>query len=388
VTFGFGLTLALALDQSVRLFLPPEPTDEERPRYIQTVQYHPILGWTGYPHFVETNDGIHYQANSLGYRDREPVEMAERQKLRVLFLGDSFTWGDEVSVQERFTSLLETSCELQCDGLPPIQAINQGIIGYGTAQSFLQYLLSRNERQFELVILSLFAGNDLTDNAAVDSPSGPRPRVIRCHPDRDDQNLCLEGVPVPPVVDWPEHRLLNPRGGFAGTFDWSGIIALATTRRAPRFLIEKRIARQVNQMLNAVPLPVVARTSEAAIGDRIGQLEAILRALNRTIRGEGKAFGVLVFPSAYVYAGEAGNELQDYREVLDVLHRLHIPFADYYEKTKHARWQDLFFGLQDHWRPEGHREAAKLLRPLLLALHTGEKPVGVPPRPESLHEPD
>lgn len=44
---GFGLMLALALDQTVRLFLPPEPTVEERPRYLQTVQYHPILGWSG-----------------------------------------------------------------------------------------------------------------------------------------------------------------------------------------------------------------------------------------------------------------------------------------------------------------------------------------------------
>lgn len=99
--------------------------------------------------------------------------MDDSQKLRVLFLGDSFTWGDEVRLEERFTSLLEASCGLHCDRVPPIQAINKGIIGYGTAQSFLQYVLARKEQPFELVILSLFTGNDLTDNAAVDSPSGP-----------------------------------------------------------------------------------------------------------------------------------------------------------------------------------------------------------------------
>ena len=169
--------LALALDQTVRLFLPPEPTAEGRPWYLQTVQYHPILGWSGYPNFVETNDGIRIQTNSLGYRDREPVHVEDGRKLRVLFLGDSFTWGDEVRLEERFTSLLEASCGLHCDRLPPIQAINRGIIGYGTAQSFLQYVLAREEHRFELVILGLFTGNDLIDNAAVDNSAndGSRP---------------------------------------------------------------------------------------------------------------------------------------------------------------------------------------------------------------------
>jgi lysophospholipase L1-like esterase len=365
--------LALVLDQSVRLLLPAEAAGEGR-WYLRTVQYHPILGWSGYPNFDETNDGIRYQTNSLGYRDREPVEVQDGQKLRVLFLGDSFTWGDEVSSEDRFTSVLETSCGSLCDRLPPIHAINKGIIGYGTAQSFLQYLLTRDEHPFDVVILGLFSGNDLTDNAAVDSHSGPRPRLIRCDPGSAGEQLCLEGVPVAPVVDWPEHRLINPRGQVTRALGWSGTIALASQRRAPRFLIEKRIADEMDGMLNALPFRMVERTSEAAIEDRLGQLEGILGAMNRTIRGEGKAFGVLVFPSALVHAREADyeHELRDYREILGSLDRLHIPFVDYYEETKHSQWEDLFFGLQDHWRPAAHQEAAKLLRSLLVRLRAGE----------------
>ena len=368
LAFGIGLILALAFDQTVRLLLRSEPTGDRR-WYLNTVQYHPILGWSGYPHFAETNDGIRFETNSLGYRDREPV--AQAQKLRVLFLGDSFTWGDEVSSEDRFTSFLEASCGLQCDRLPPIQAINKAIIGYGTAQSFLQYLLTRNEIPFDFVILGLFTGNDLTDNAAVDSPSGPRPRLIRCDPGNTGHELCLEGVPVPPVVDWPEHRLVNPRGEVARTFGWSGLISLASQRRAPLFLLEKEIADQMSEMSKSLPFRLVERKSEAAIADRIGQLEDILGAMDRTIRGDGKAFAVLVFPSGRVYAGEAGDELRDYREILGVLDRLHIPFAGYYEETKDSRWEDLFSEIDGHWRPSGHQEAAKLLRPLLVALRAG-----------------
>ncbi|HET9192209.1 MAG TPA: hypothetical protein VFO21_04980, partial [Vicinamibacterales bacterium] len=139
---GFGVLLALAFDQAVRLLLP-SPTNEDRHWSAQTVRYHPVLGWSGYPNFAATKDGIRIQTNSRGYRDREPVGVEDPRKLGVLFLGDSFTWGDEVRVEERFSSLLEASCGSLCDRLPTIRAINKGVIGYGTAQSLLDYLLAR-----------------------------------------------------------------------------------------------------------------------------------------------------------------------------------------------------------------------------------------------------
>lgn len=368
LALGFGLALALAFDQAVRLFLPADVTVEGRPWYLRTVQYHPVLGWSGYPDFAETNDGIRYQTNSRGYRDREPADVEGGTGLRVLFLGDSFTWGDEVGLEERFTSLLEASCGLHCDRLPPIHATNQGIIGYGTAQSLLQYVLTPEDDRSDVVILALFTGNDLSDNAVVDSPSGPRPRLIRCDAEWDSEDLCLEGVPVPPVVDWPAHRLVDPRGAIARTFGWSGLITLASRRRAPGFLLERRVAGHMKAVVTPVPFTRVDRTSDAAIEDRLGQLEAILGAMDRTVRGEGRAFGVLVFPSAGVYVGDAGDEHREYSEILGVLDRLDIPSADYLERTKDARMEALFFGRQDHWRPSGHQVAAELLRELLVAI--------------------
>lgn len=367
VALGLGLVLALMLDQAVRRFVPPEPVVAERPRYLQTVQYHPILAWSGFPNFAETNDGIRYQTNSLGYRDREPVAASDDQKLRVLFLGDSFTWGDEVSAQDRFPDLLEASCGSHCDRLPQIHAINRGIIGYGTAQELLQYLLTRHGEPFDIVILSVFSGNDLTDNSGVDSPSGPRPRLIRCDPGNTGHTLCLEGVPVPAVVDWPEHRLISPRSQFARTFGWSGVVKMASQRRAPRVLLDKRAADQMGNALTSLPFRVVQRTSNAAVEDRIGQLEDIIGAFDRTVRGDGKGFGVLVFPSARVYAGTSVDEQRDYGEILGVLNRLDIPFADFYEHTKDSQWQDLFSDLNGHWRRTGHEKAAEVLRTLLMS---------------------
>ena len=363
---GLGIVLALAFDQAIGLLVSPA-ANENRHWYVQTVQYHPVLGWSGYPNFAATKDGIRIQTNSRGYRDREPLDVEDPRKLGVLFLGDSFTWGDEVRVEDRFTSLLEASCGSLCDRLPKIRAINRGVIGYGTAQSLLDYLLTPEGRRSDVVILALYAGNDLTDNAAVDSPTGPRPRLIRCSREAG-QGLCLEGVPVPPVVDWPEHRLIDPRNGTARTFRWSGLFAFAAQRRAPGFIIESRIADRMHDMVKALPFPIVARTSGEPMDDRIGQLEAILRALDRTVRAHGRAFGVLLFPSARMYAGDPEGELREYREIAGVLDRLHIPFADYYENTKSLRGTDLYSGDQGHWRAAGHEEAAALLRSLLVTL--------------------
>lgn len=367
---GFGIVLALALDQAIRLLLPPAGS-ENRHWYLQTVQYHPVLGWSGYPNFAGTKDGNLIQTNSLGYRDREPSATTGGGKLEVLFVGDSFTWGDEVKQEERFSDLLEASCGSLCDRLQPVRSTNHGVIGYGTAQSLLDYMLDRGERPYEAVILALYTGNDLTDNTTVDSPSGPRPRLIRCDQEKAYQGLCLEGVPVPAVVDWPEHRLINDRGGVARALGWSGLISMARDRRAPGFLIDRRIAAQMANLSGALPFPIVTRTSDAPLPDRIGQLESILRAFNRTVRDGGKSFGVMVFPSARVYSGDPEGELREYARILDVLNRLDIPVVDFYAETKGFRLEDLYSGDQGHWRASGHQEAAKLLRPLLVRLKSG-----------------
>ena len=371
LALGFSLAVVLGIDQSVRLFLPPESKVEGLPWYLPFVQYDPLLGWSGHPNAVEENDGISIQTYSIGDCDREPGEAEDGRMLRVLFLGDSFTWGDEVRRKERFTSLLEASCGTHCARFPPIHAINKGVIGYGTAQSFLQYLLTRREHPSEIVILGLFTGNDLSDNAVVESHTGPRPRLSPCDSGMDSQELCLEGVPVPPVLDWPAHRWLNPRSTVARTLGRSGTIALATRRRAPQFLNQRRVSAQLGDSLERLPFRSVERTSEEDIEDRIGLLELILRALDRTIREDGKRFGVLVFPSDAVYRGDGNEGLRDYRDILGVLGRLEIPFVDYFEQTRDLHWDDLFFGVHSHWRPSGHQAAAQLLRPLLVELHDG-----------------
>ena len=79
LALGLGLILALAADQIIARLLPP-PAHEDGPWYLQAVRYHPVLGWSGYPNFVGMRDGRPVRTNSLGYRDREPVEADDGKK--------------------------------------------------------------------------------------------------------------------------------------------------------------------------------------------------------------------------------------------------------------------------------------------------------------------
>src|SRR5436853_4270905 len=64
------------------------------------------LGWAPVPNSeftVTAERPIHAKHNSLGLRD---VELSASGKPRILFVGDSFVWGNDVEAGERFTDLL------------------------------------------------------------------------------------------------------------------------------------------------------------------------------------------------------------------------------------------------------------------------------------------
>ncbi len=71
-----------------------------------------LLGWK--PQSNCSNDGniksdgvtkISYTTNSLGARGSQETPNAKKNKMRIVFIGDSFTWGEDVHVSETFRTL-------------------------------------------------------------------------------------------------------------------------------------------------------------------------------------------------------------------------------------------------------------------------------------------
>jgi hypothetical protein len=96
-------------------------------------EFDPVIGWVNRPNaraeFKKSEFNYLVEINSQGMRDRE-VKPKRTDEYRVIFLGDSFTWGWGVPYGERFTEIIEARN-------PRINALNCGVSGY----SPLQYLL-------------------------------------------------------------------------------------------------------------------------------------------------------------------------------------------------------------------------------------------------------
>jgi hypothetical protein len=153
ISFFFIYTIAV-LEIASRVFLSVDPifvrvldydSTSERLRWVRRQTgsqtkilfefnvYSPTLGWTMRPNLkdktvyrnktLSTNSrGLRGQVN---YAYEKPAD-----KTRILILGDSFTFGDEVSDAQTYPSYLQQS-------MPEAEVINFGITGYGHDQMLI-----------------------------------------------------------------------------------------------------------------------------------------------------------------------------------------------------------------------------------------------------------
>jgi len=122
------------------------------------------------------NDGepIMYEVNSLGFRGKE-FPLKRSAKPRIAVYGDSFIHAEFSSLEKTFVSQLEGLLSEQVPG--GIEVVNAGISGYGPDQ-----ILKRLENELEwlqpdLLIVSIFSGNDFGDLV--------RNKLFRVTPDGD-----------------------------------------------------------------------------------------------------------------------------------------------------------------------------------------------------------
>jgi len=156
ITLGIALATLATIEVMLRiadLRVLREGTSERSLTY----RYDPELGWAPVPSSnsaVTTARTIHAKHNSLGFRD---VEFERDSRPTVLFIGDSFVWGVDAEVGERFTDLLGKR-------LPGLHIVNAGVSGYGTDQEYLLLQRIWSTIQPAVVVLIFCADNDRLDN--------------------------------------------------------------------------------------------------------------------------------------------------------------------------------------------------------------------------------
>lgn len=152
---GFVVAALLLLELALRHFVP-NPNLQVRGLYVEDAQgIHLRPGWRGTVHTAEFRAPI--EISALGLRDPRPGALPER--LRILALGDSFTFGCWSPEEKTWVRRTE-----QALGEERFQLINAGAPNYGT-DSAARFL----ERQGwgwhpQVVLLAFYSGNDFYDN--------------------------------------------------------------------------------------------------------------------------------------------------------------------------------------------------------------------------------
>jgi hypothetical protein len=158
-------------------------------------QYDSEVGWWGRKNMRETSTRwwertdsalpLELSNNAEGFRDIEhdPASQARR----AVFLGDSYTWGMDVTQEARFTELLRRL-------IPDLDIYNMGFPGFGTDQELLVLRRYGPRVRPSLVVVEVCHWNDSSDNA---STHGRNSEWIKPYFELDGEQLVLRGVPVP-----------------------------------------------------------------------------------------------------------------------------------------------------------------------------------------------
>ena len=165
--------------------------------------YDTSKGWISKPNLKDMNvfDNKLLNTNSKGLRGKNEYSYSKDQdKIRILVLGDSFTFGDEVSDNETYSYYLQ-------EMVPHAEVINFGVHGYGHDQMLILFKEEGIKYEPDIVILGFLPG-DMPRNL-LKFRDFAKPKFVL-----DKRKLRLTGTPVPTPEeiikwDWARPRMID-----------------------------------------------------------------------------------------------------------------------------------------------------------------------------------
>lgn len=160
-----ALALAAVLAEvGIRLFVPQ--VFPPHPRGMYTVD--PVVGFVLTPGFEGRHERSEFSTevlvNSIGLRGPE-VAPRSPEALRVLCVGDSFTWGWGVEGSEAYPARLEQMLEEHYPNRH-VEVLNAGVPGYGNDEALAWFRTRGAQFEPDLVVVQFFPWNDMDDNRA------------------------------------------------------------------------------------------------------------------------------------------------------------------------------------------------------------------------------
>lgn len=201
------LAALLLLELGLRLLYP----------HVPIIERHAGLGTRGRPNLdVRKAFGGHERVvrvatNADGLRGPGLPAAKAPGTTRLLALGDSFTFGDAVELEEAWPWRLQ---ELLNQGVAGrrYEVVNAGVSGYGTGQMRLLYASLEERLRPDVAVLGLTVVNDLLDNLCIEEASY-RPRTAAPCFTLEGGRLHLTPpappAPAPPAAWRPHLRVID-----------------------------------------------------------------------------------------------------------------------------------------------------------------------------------
>lgn len=385
---GFSLLFVLVVAEiAIRIVVGPPPSGVHIHQLL--CEYDPVLGWSKIPNaserYITEEYDITETINSKGLRGPEYSYDKEEGTFRVLAVGDSFTEGYTVEFQELFSEVLgrrlsEARPERQ------FEVINGGTGGYSTDQELVFYRSEGRKYQPDLVVL-MFVDNDVWYNAQPEYPRAPKPLL-----ELRDEGLVVVNQPVPeppspapaPGEDQPESLAQRAKSAVSES---SALYRLVRQRIKDNYTLHTAAIRlglaeapDDDGGPIAVPDPwtVFEKDASPAVERAWDMTEHILLALREEASAEDTQVLVAKIPSSFALREDQWNatvrkygvEREDWspslvtERVADICRRGGIPYLDLtpdFRDAIEAGRAPLFFPIDGHWTPEGHRLAGESL---------------------------
>ena len=173
ITYLFNLNSEKSRLTSFATLIPNSTNTNEFPRNpINFIKGsgNPKISRELIPNFEQEYDGYvekldrttHVKINSDGFRDREFSVSKPLNTFRIIVLGDSFTFGQGLELNETFNKILETRLNSLNDG-KVYEVMNFGVGGYNTLDE-VEFFKEKGLKYKPDVVIIGFFHNDFEDN--------------------------------------------------------------------------------------------------------------------------------------------------------------------------------------------------------------------------------
>jgi acetyltransferase AlgX (SGNH hydrolase-like protein) len=340
---------------------------EAAPAFQALFMPDPVIGYRLRPgartRFATAEFDTEIAINAQGVRDDADIGPKPANERRVLVLGDSLVLSVQVNQQQTFCQLLEDRLNRGAGGIH-YRVINAGVQGYGPVEERLFFREVGRAFQPDLVIQTIFVGNDAEEAVA----SAPRLR--------GDARPAAEAISGSLVS---RMRRLVRRSMVLQVLR---LRIVAVTDRLPRFGAPPE-----------PPLQSYAQDPAARIGDGLRVSRECVQAIAADAAAAGARTMIMLMPARFqvddadygrlkdAVSAAGGTLVRDAATTrfTDALAPLRLPLVDVLPPLRAALpGPDVFFQQTVHLTPRGHEIVAQALEAFILS--EGLRPSDSPTR--------